>query len=158
MTPKHTWLAATAVVALLALIGGWLRPLPPEARIARKTASAWALPAPTDLERSSAAQFAATAALKWVGDDTAGSAGSGAAPWTLLGLVRGPDLAVLVKSGSDPVIKRVKAGDTLPDGSRLAEIHPDAVVVEKEGCRARRPLYQHTQEQSDDGCGTAQDQ
>lgn len=158
MTPWQRWVASGTALLAIALTLGWFRPIPPEARTPSRIDTAWKLPAQTDLERSSAAQFAATAGLKWLGDAASSSTAVDGTPWTLLGLVRGPDLAVLVKSGSDPLIKRVMPGDTLPDGSRLTEIQPDAVIVEKDGCRTRRPLYQQSQDPPAQGCGTAQDQ
>lgn len=158
MTPRQGWVMGGTTLLAIALTWGWLRPIPAEVRAANKQGATWALPKQGDLERSSAAQFAATAALKWVGDGAKGGDGSGESQWTLLGLVRGPDLAVLVRSGSDPLIKRVKAGDTLPDGSRLAEIYPDAVVVDKDGCRIRRSLYERSQDTPAEGCGTVPDQ
>lgn len=156
MTPKRMALGV-GIALLLACVTGWFRTLPPEPGKARKSGAAWSLPPEAELERSSAAQFAATARIKWPGDATAGNGAEGTTPWTLLALVKGPDRAALVRAGSDPLIKRFKAGDTLPDGSRLVEILQDAVMVERDGCRSRRPLYGTAQEEAADACGAPQD-
>jgi hypothetical protein len=59
-----------------------------------------------------------------------------------MGLV-GPagDRAVLVRVGNDPLIKPYRAGDTLPDGSRLESVGSSGIVIDHDGCRMRRPLY-----------------
>jgi len=146
-----------ALALLLAGITGWFRPLPTEPGKSRSPGTAWSLPAEADLERSSAAQFAATAKIRWLGDGAAGSNAEATTPWTLLALVKGPDRAALVRAGSDPLIKRIKVGDTLPDGSRLAEILQDAVLVERDGCQSRRSLYKTSQEDPADACGAPHD-
>lgn len=156
MMPKRMAVGIGAAL-LLVCVAGWFRPLPTEPGKARNSPTAWSLPPAAELERSSAAQFAATAKIKWPGDTTAGSGAEGATSWTLLALVKGPDRAALVRAGSDPLIKRFKAGDTLPDGSRLVKILQDAVMVERDGCRSRRPLYGTAQEEAADACGAPQD-
>lgn len=157
MMPKQM-VVGIGVALLLVCVAGWFRPLPTEPGKARNSRTAWSLPPAAELERSSAAQFAATAKIKWPGDTTAGSGAEGATSWTLLALVRGPDQAALVRAGSDPLIKRFKAGDTLPDGSRLLEVLQDAVLVERDGCQTRRRLYRSSnQEDAADACGAPQD-
>lgn len=156
MTRRYM-LAALGGGLLAACVAGWFRPLPAEPGKARGSDTGWLLPAAADLERSSAAQFAATAGIRWFGDAGTKNGPGGATPWTLLGLVKGPDRAVLVRAGSDPLIKRFRAGDTLPDGSRLVEVLQDAVLVERDGCRSRLPLYRSTQDDAADACGAPQD-
>lgn len=156
MTAKRTTLVA-AVALLLTGVAGWFRPLPAEPGKPRSAKSAWSLPAEADLERSSAAQFAATAKIQWLGDGAGGNTADGTLPWTLLALVKGPDRAALVRAGSDPLIKRIRVGDTLPDGARLVEVLQDAVLVERNGCQSRRPLYRASQDDPVDACGAPHD-
>ena len=56
-------------------------------------------------------------------------------------LVDDDEAADLVKAGNDPLIKRVGAGDTLPDGSRLVSVGTNGILIDRDGCRMRRPLY-----------------
>lgn len=156
MMPKRMAMGLGAAL-LMACVAGWFRPLPTEPGKARNSSTTWSLPPAAELERSSAAQFAATAKIQWPGDATAGNGAESTTPWTLLALVKGPDRAALVRAGSDPLIKRFKAGDTLPDGSRLLEVLQDAVLVERDGCQTRRHLYRSTKEDAADACGTPQD-
>lgn len=156
MTTKRMALIAAATL-LLAGIAGWFRSLPAEPVKARNAGAAWSLPTEADLERSSAAQFAATAKIQWLGDGASGNPAEGASPWTLLALVKGPDRAALVRAGSDPLIKRIRVGDTLPDGARLVEILQDAVLVERDGCQSRRPLYRTSQQEPADACSAPHD-
>jgi hypothetical protein len=140
MTRRNAWLACGACV-LGAAVAGWFRPTPLATNAVGPHDTAWRLPTPASLERSSAAQFAATRGVAWVGSGGA-AAGTPSAEWTLLGLVGRPDdRAILVKAGNDPLIKRVGAGDTLPDGSRLVSVGKDDILIDRDGCRVRRPLY-----------------
>ncbi|MGN6111803.1 MAG: hypothetical protein ACTHOC_02125 [Luteimonas sp.] len=143
-------LRMAVVVPLLAIavggVAGWFRPFQAPVGATGGGAGAWSLPATAQLERSSAAQYAAIRAVPWVGTGT-GPVGATTSEWTLLGLVGRPDdRAVLVQAGKDPLIKRLGAGDTLPDGSRLISVGSDGIVVDRNGCRVRRPLYAAAQE------------
>jgi hypothetical protein len=143
MKPSTMALAAAGVV-VVAAVAGWFRPVSLETGATNPHSGAWQLPAASALERSSASQFAAIRGVAWVGEGS-GSAGSPSAQWTLLGLVgRFDDRAVLVRAGNDPLIKRLRSGDTLPDGSRLVSVGSDGIVIDREGCRMRRPLYPAT--------------
>lgn len=129
-------------VVVLAGVAGWFRPTPLSTHAVNPHAGAWHVPTPADLERSSASQFAEARGAPWVGaGGTTGGAVAGA-EWTLLGLV-GPadDRAVLVRAGNDPLIKRLRPGDTLPDGSRLESVGTNGVVIDRGDCRMQRPLY-----------------
>ena len=139
MTPRG-WGILGAGAVLIAAVAGWFRPTPLATHAINPHAAAWAIPAPADLERSSAALFEEARSAAWVGG-AGGAAGPGA-EWTLLGVV-GPagDRAVLVRVGSDPLIKPFHAGDTLPDGSRLESVGSSGIVIDRGGCRVRRPLY-----------------
>jgi hypothetical protein len=135
---RHAWVACACI--LVAAIAGWFRPTPLATNAIGPHDAAWQLPTRADLERSSAAQFAATRGVSWVGSGP--GAGTPSAEWTLLGLVgRANDRAVLVQAGNDPLIKRVGAGDTLPDGSRLVSVGTNGILIDRDGCRMRRPLY-----------------
>ena len=128
-------------VIVLAAVAGWFRPTPLATHAINPHAAAWRLPAPADLERSSASRFAEARAASWVGEGTGGPGVAGT-EWTLMGVV-GPasDRAVLVRIGNDPLIKPFRAGDTLPDGSRLESVGSSGIVIDRDGCRMRRPLY-----------------
>lgn len=139
MNRRLAALAGACIV--VAAIAGWFRPTTLATNAIGAHASPWRLPTPASLERSSAAQFAATRGVAWVGSGAA-AAGAPTAEWTLLGLVGRPDdRAILVQAGNDPLIKRVGAGDTLPDGSRLVSVGRDGILIDRDGRRVRRPLY-----------------
>jgi len=149
VTRRDLWIAGACVA--VAALAGWFRPTPLSTNAVGAREPAWRLPSPQALERSSAAMFAAARRAAWVGSSAA-AAGAPTEDWTLLGLVGRPDdRAVLVRAGKDPLIKRVGPGDTLPDGSRLVSVGTDAIVVDRDGCRQRRPLYPVPQ--ADDASG-----
>lgn len=138
---RRTLLIAAAAVVVLAGIAGWFRPMPVAVGPATAHQPKWQLPRAADLERSTAAQFAAIARVPWFGEAGEGAGGPGA-QWTLLGVVGRPDdRAILVRAGSDPLIKRLHSGDTLPDGSKLVTVGSSGIVAERDGCRTIRPLY-----------------
>lgn len=139
MINRHTMMLAAAGVVALAGVAGWWRPIPAPASATAAQQAAWHLPTAAGLERSSIEQFAATSGVAWLGDGVGG--GGAAVQWTLRGIVGPDNPAVLVQAGTDPLIKRLQSGDTLPDGSRLVAVLRDRVVVERDGCRTQRPLY-----------------
>ena len=141
MINRTTMILAAAGVVALAGVAGWWRPIPAPAIATAAQQAAWHLPTAAELERSSIEQFAATSGVAWLGDGVGG--GSAAVQWTLRGIVGPDNPAVLVQAGTDPLIKRLESGDTLPDGSRLVAVLRDRVVVERDGCRTQRPLYPH---------------
>ena len=136
-------IAAGAACVALAALAGWLRPLDLPVGATGGGAGRWQLPDPAMLERAPIAQFAQARAVGWVGTGSGPvAAAGGSSEWTLLGLVgRSDDRAILVKAGNDPLIKRLSAGDTLPDGSRLVSVGSNGIVIERDGCQSRRPLY-----------------
>lgn len=144
MNIRRLGLIAAGFIALAAL-AGWLRPIPDEASVSAARTAQWRLPTRTELERSSAESINAAQGVAWIGDggDTAG-AGSGV-QWTLRGIMRDPEPVALVQVGTEPLIKRLKTGDILPDGSRLVAVEKGGVVTERAGCEVRRPLYPSTQ-------------
>ncbi len=136
-----TRLQVTLILAAGAMVGavsGWLRPVPIADGAATGDAARWTLSSTAALERSSAAQFAATHALRWVGDG--GNGVHTPTEWTLQGLLQSED-AILVQIGNDPLMKLIPVGGTLPDGSRLAAVERDAAMIERDGCQTRRNLY-----------------
>lgn len=140
---RATVLSVVVASAMLGGVAGWLRPLPQETSTAAAHDQAWWLPAPADLERSTAAQFAAISDVPWLGDATPTGQ---VAEWTLLGVVGRPDdRAILIRVGSEPLIKRLRSGDTLPDGSKLIAVGSDGVMIDRGGCRTKRPLYPSAQ-------------
>lgn len=156
MNRRHAWLAGGACVALAA-VAGWFRPTPLATNAIGPHDSAWSLPTPASLERSSAALVAAARGVSWVGSGTAGT-GTTTSEWALLGLVGRPDdRAILVRAGNDPLIKRVGPGDTLPDGSHLVSVGREGILIDRDGCRVRRPLYppQAQDQQAPAGCEPA---
>lgn len=140
MTRRMGMIAAASTI-VLAAVAGWFRPLPPLDGAASTRPQQWRLPAAADLERSSAAQFVAISDVRWLGEDGSADGGPGT-QWTLLGVVGTElDRAILVKAGSDPLIKRLHSGDTLPDGSKLVAVGSSGIVIDRDGCRTERPLY-----------------
>jgi hypothetical protein len=142
---RRALIAAAAGCVGLAALAGWLRPLDLPVGATGGGAGQWRLPGAATLERSPMAEFAQARALGWVGTgggNAAAAEDGGSSEWTLLGLVgRSDDRAILVQAGNDPLIKRLGAGDTLPDGSRLVSVGSDGIVIERDGCQSRRPLY-----------------
>lgn len=131
------WLAGGVVA--FAMLLGWYRPLPPPSDATGDREGEWQLPEFSTLERSNSELFAATQGVVWVGGTAAGAPG---AEWTLRGISDRDGRGIaLVQAGSDPVIKRFQAGDTLPDGSILIEVGDSGIVVERDGCRGKRSLY-----------------
>ena len=156
MINKGRLLLVAAGVLLVAGVGGWLRPIPSATGASNAQQSRWRLPSPAEMERSSIEQFAATHGVAWVGDG-AGGAGGGAVAWTLRGIVGPNNEVALVQAGSDPLIKRVRSGDILPDGSKVVAVLRSSVVVERDGCQTRRPLYRLASAAAPDpgaGCST----
>jgi len=140
LNARRLQLIAAGVVALAAL-AGWLRPIPDEASVSASRTAQWRLPARADLERSSAQHISAAQGVVWIGDGV-GSAGAGSGvQWTLRGILGGPEPVALVQVGAEPLMKQLKTGDILPDGSRLVAVEEGGVVVERAGCKERRPLY-----------------
>ena len=134
--------AVSAGIVLAAAVVGWVRPIELPVGSVAGGSGAWRLPAGADLERSTAAQYAAIRGVAWVGMQGSAGPGGAASEWTLLGLVGRPDdRAALVRVGKDPLIKRFSAGDTLPDGSRLVEVGSSGIAIDRDGCRIRRALY-----------------
>ena len=132
MNRRRALYAAVACMAA-AMVAGWFRPTPLETHAIGGHASAWNLPSQAQLERSSAKQFSEIAGVAWAGtgSDAAGNMNS---EWTLLGLVgRSREPAILVRVGKDPLIKRFRAGDTLPDGSRLVGVEKTGIIVDRAG-------------------------
>lgn len=154
---RSTMMLAAGGVVVLAGVAGWFRPMPRPASATTAHQTAWRLPTAAELERSSIEQFAAIRGVTWVGDGGAGG-GDPSAQWTLRGIVgRFDDRAVLVQVGSDPLIKRLQSGDTLPDGSRLVAVERNGIVVERDGCRTQRPLYplaSNVPQDPADGCAS----
>lgn len=133
------WAASAGIVMVLAAIAGWYRPLDAATASEAVRAAAWRLPTAAELERSSAALSAAADGVDWVGE---GGGGGPTVQWQLLGLVgRYDERAVLGRVGSDPLIKRFRSGDILPDGSTLVRVGTDGIVIDRDGCQIRRPLY-----------------
>lgn len=139
MNRQMLGLAAIGVV-LLAGVAGWFRPIPRPATTATTQRSAWHLPTSAELERSSIAQFAAIRGVAWAGDGGAGI-GDPSAQWTLRGILGLQDRVALIQSGSDPLVRSFRPGDTLPDRSKLVAVGRDSVVVDRDGCRTNRPLH-----------------
>lgn len=133
-------LAATAVV-VLAAVAGWFRPIAKEAKTVAAADNPWRVPDASALERSSIEQFAAIRGVRWLGDGGAGAVGTSSAQWTLRGVVGPLHAAALVQVGQDPLIKRFEPGDTLPDGSHLDAVERNGIVIDRDGCRLRLPLY-----------------
>ena len=139
MINRRNMILAAAGVVALAGVAGWWRPIPATASATAAHQTAWHLPTAAELERSSIEQVAATSGVAWLGDGVGG--GSAAVQWTLRAIVGPDNPAVLVQAATDPLIKRLHSGDTLPDGSTLVAVLRDRVVVERDGCRTQRPLY-----------------
>ena len=155
MINRTTMILAAAGVVALAGVAGWWRPIPAPAIATAAQQAAWHLPTAAELERSSIEQFAATSGVAWLGDGVGG--GSAALQWTLRGIVGPDNPAVLVQVGTDPLIKRVRSGDILPDGSKVVAVLRSSVVVERDGCQTRRPLYRLASAAAPDpgaGCST----
>lgn len=157
MTPTVKLFLGGGAGLLFSLVLGWFRPLPDEATHARRQEDRWTLPPTSQVERASASMLTSMGAIRWVGGTSGAGTSGKSSPWTLLGIVQGPDRAILIQSGADPLIKRMRAGDTLPDGLRLVDIHPDTITLESDGCRRERTLYQASGAQKEDGCGNPED-
>lgn len=127
------------VVTALGAVAGWFRPLPSLGAGPAAGDGKWNIPEAAALERSSAALAAEMRGLRWVGDAGASLEG-GSSEWTLLGVMP-QESEILVQVGKDPLIRRVKIGDILPDGSRLIAVGRDTASIEREGCQIDQPLY-----------------
>lgn len=142
MTPR--WIGGLVLAgALVGALAGWLRPVPLESSAAGAGTSAWTLPPEHAATRTAASLFELALNLRWVGDVPLASQEqdeAAAVQWVLHGILL-PEAAILVQVGADPLIKRFATGDILPDGSRVAFVERDAVVLDRGGCHHRRSLY-----------------
>ena len=117
--------------------------------------AAWADYGNADLVRVDEATFAAARDAALFGRDlnAAGAKGDpGTATWRLVGIIvdPAPIALVLAEGGTAPV--EVRAGEALPDGGRILDITPRAVVFERAGCQFERALYSAGDVAVDDGC------
>lgn len=85
--------------------------------------------------------------LRWTGDTDGSGGNSTPADWVLRGVLP-IEGAILVQVGTDPLIRRIKTGDILPDRSRLTAVERDAAMIERDGCQIRRHLYPRPADES----------
>lgn len=143
---NRQWMGGLLVGGALAgAIVGWLRPIPGRDDATGDAAWEWR-PIPAEIiVRSTAALFAQAQQLRWQGDRLIedGEAEAQKVEWTLRGVLL-PEAEILVQTGTNPLIERFATGDILPDGSKVAAVERDAVMLDRDGCRYRRPLYAST--------------
>ena len=101
----------------------------------------WTLPSPASLARFDEAQFARVRTAPAWGAAAAGPEAAKAASWRLAGIITRPVPAALVMAAGSKSAVRVRAGDVLPDGGKVLQVTPRAIVFERDGCRQERALY-----------------
>ena len=101
----------------------------------------WSLPAPASLSRFDEAQFARVRQAGAWGAAATGPDATKPAAWRLAGIISRPvPVALVMATGSKSAV-RVRAGDVLPDGGKVLQVTPRALVFERDGCRQERVLY-----------------
>lgn len=138
-------LAVAAVFALVALLGGALFAGAPVSAGRSGDDAAWGVPAAEALRRFDAADVTTLRnSTFWSTAATAGEAPSeGVAAWTLAGIVRDGErwLALIATPGNALDVKRLAAGEALPDGRRIVAIDAIRMQVDDGTCQTDYTLY-----------------
>lgn len=131
-------------IALAGLVAGAIfgrSPLPDtgpvEADWSLPDAAALARLDPEDVQVLSSARL-------WRGaPEPVGTEGVRESQWKLLGVVSEGGGTALVGTGARMTdVKRMQAGETLPDGSTLVSVHADRIVTRQDDCRRTIRLFQ----------------
>ncbi|GGZ70893.1 hypothetical protein GCM10008101_26570 [Lysobacter xinjiangensis] len=149
---SHSLAAGAAIGLVLGSVAGvaWPVSVPPPPEHA---SAGWSLPPELSSLRPPEKEFSIVRdAPAWGGanDNETGAKESG---WRLVGIIARPEAVglVAVEGGRNT---RVRVGETLPDGARLAGITAAGIIFEKDGCRQERLLYAAESEQSQ-ACASA---
>ena len=136
------WAAAIAVGGIAGLLMGALVP-PPDAGDWTPGESAWALPAPSSLQRADEATFAKVrAAPFWGAASTLNGSGVQRRPgWRLIGIITDPVPLALVTADGQQDAVHVPVGGDLPDGGTVVRITFRGLSFERDGCTYARELY-----------------
>ncbi|MFN8769044.1 MAG: hypothetical protein ACK5VV_13770 [Lysobacteraceae bacterium] len=139
-------LAVAAVFTLVALVGGALFAGAPVSADRSGSDAAWRLPEATALRRFDPADVTTMrSSTFWSTAATADDGGidAPAAAWTLAGIVRDGErwLALVATPGNALDVKRLAAGEALPDGRSIIAIDAARMQVDAGACRIDYTLY-----------------
>jgi hypothetical protein len=138
-------LAVAALCALVALVGGALFAGAPISADRSGGEALWRLPEATALRRFDPADVTTLRnSTFWSTAATAGDESIDApSAWTLAGIVRDGErwLALVATPGNALDVKRLAAGDALPDGRRIVTIDAARMQVDAGACRIDYTLY-----------------
>ena len=103
-------------------------------------AEAWLSPAGLDATRPGESEFSTVRDAPIWGELTE-VGGVQRAAWQLAGIIADPVPAALVLAQGATQAKRVRVGESLPDGGVVRQIMNSGVAYEREGCVYQRLLY-----------------
>ena len=104
-------------------------------------AEAWLAPQGLEGARPRDSEFTAVRDAPIWGDAASGALGVKRAVWSLTGIIFDPLPAVLVLAQGTTDVKRIRAGETLPDGGVVKQIMSSSLSFVREGCTYERLLY-----------------
>lgn len=128
-------------------VGGFLAGMawpPPPIETSREDSANWALPSAALMSRHSPEVFTQARSVRWQADPGAGVDPETAArpQWRLAGLLETPEAhAIVLETGAGQAASTLRAGDALPDGSRLVEISGNTITVESGDCRRTYKMH-----------------
>lgn len=102
---------------------------------------AWVAPPGLEAARPRESEFIAVRDAPIWGDAAGEAPGIKRAPWRLTGIIADPLPAVVVLSEGSMQAKRIRVGETLPDGGVVKQIMTSSLSFVREGCTYERLLY-----------------
>lgn len=133
-------LRAAAVLGLLAGVAlglSWPVTVPTSKQARAET---WLSPPGLEDARPLESEFSAVRDAPIWGE-LADSGGVKHAAWQLAGIIADPEPAALVLAEGSTEAKRVRVGESLPDGAVVRQIMNSSVGYDREGCAYQRLLY-----------------
>ncbi len=102
---------------------------------------AWTVPPGLDVARPRESEFAAVRNAPAWGGGSAASGVAKSAVWQLTGIIADPSPAAIVLPEGSSDAKRLRVGDSLPDGGKIEQVLASGVIFARDGCTYERLLY-----------------